>query len=570
MNNRPVLPQCRRPLLFDSVEFFMVHRRLPVLAAAALFLTAAAAQATKPQSWTFATQTDFAEGQFENTVVNSYGELTLGRTLTPVPTSEGAESVQAFAQTPDGAVYVATSPKAKVYRIEGGKSTVVYTAGKGFDDITAMAVDAKGNLLVALSGETAKLVSVSPDGKAQTTRFQQEDVDYIWAIQSAADGTLYLGTGPHGKVYKIAGDAAPTVVLETGQKNVTALAWDAKKNLVAGTDARGLVIQVDAATGKPFVLLDAGKVDINGLVSDAAGNLYVATAKAEVADQSGPGSDSDNGPPEEPDTKSKPSTPEKEPIEPPATSEPQGRGPDFSGIRLLLGAAAPELPADLKALLKKAATKTAGGGGGGATKSKSRPMPSHADKTQKSMRSEEPDEEADTSTVYKISADGVVSTLLQDQGLNYSLLLAGDELLVGTGDEGKLYAYSLHDESTTLVARVKEQQISTLFADRAGNIFLGTGNMAQVYQMGNSPAPTGTFTSQVLDAAHTAAWGHALVHSKQPQGTKVTIATRSGNTEDVDANPKFWSDWTDAGDGVEPRAAHQKRDARTPRNARPR
>jgi hypothetical protein len=535
----------------------MSYRRLPVFAAAALFLTAAVAQATRPQAWTFATQKDFAEGQFENTVVNSYGELTLGRTLTRIPTDAGAESVQAFAQTPDGAIYVATSPKAKVYRIDGGKSTVVYTAGKGFDDITAMAVDANGNLLVALSGETAKLVSISGDGKAELTRFQQEDVDYIWAIQPVADGTVYLGTGPHGKVYKIAaggGDAAASVVLETGQKNVTALAWDGNKNLVAGTDARGLVIRVDAATGKPFVLLDAGKVDVNGMVSDAAGNLYVATAKAEASDQSGPGGEGgDNTQPEEPETKSKPSVPEKEPIQPPAGDEgggmsPQGRGPDFSGVRVILGAASPELPADLKALLKKAAaekpTKAAGGG-----KPKAGALRARAEKAQKMLHAEESEETPDTSTVYKIGADGVVSTLLQDEGSNYSLLLAGNELLIGTGDEGKLYAYQLHDESTTLVARVKEQQISTIFADRAGTIFLGTGNMAQVYQMGASLADSGTFTSQALDASHTAAWGHAILQATQAAGAKITISTRSGNTEDVDANPKFWSEWSDAGDG---------------------
>ena len=35
----------------------------------------------------------------------------------------------------------------------------------------------------------------------------------------------------------------------------------------------------------------------------------------------------------------------------------------------------------------------------------------------------------------------------------------------------------------------------------------------------------------------------------QAAGAKITISTRSGNTEDVDANPKFWSEWSDAGDG---------------------
>ncbi len=205
----------------------MHHRHINAFVTpAAILLCAAAASAARPQSWSFATQKDFFEGRFENVVVDSYGQLTLGRTLTPIPAEHPGESVQGFAQTPDGALYVATSPSAKVFRIKDGKTEVVYTAPKGFEDITAIASDVKGNLLIALSGESAKLISINPggDATAATTRFENKDVDYIWAIVPAADDTVYLGTGPHGKVYKLAGNSEPEVLLETGQKNVTALA----------------------------------------------------------------------------------------------------------------------------------------------------------------------------------------------------------------------------------------------------------------------------------------------------------------------------------------------------------
>src|SRR5579875_1784460 len=98
-------------------------RRIPPSLFISTLLLASAAQAARPQSWTFASQKDFAEGRFENVVVNSYGELSLGRALTPVPLDHTGENISAFAQTADGGIYVATSPEAAIYRIDSHKAT---------------------------------------------------------------------------------------------------------------------------------------------------------------------------------------------------------------------------------------------------------------------------------------------------------------------------------------------------------------------------------------------------------------------------------------------------------------
>ena len=44
-------------------------------------LTASAAPAVVPAAWTHTTEADFAEGQFDQTVASSRGEITLGRKL---------------------------------------------------------------------------------------------------------------------------------------------------------------------------------------------------------------------------------------------------------------------------------------------------------------------------------------------------------------------------------------------------------------------------------------------------------------------------------------------------------
>ncbi len=306
------------------------------------------------------------------------------------------------------------------------------------------------------------------------------------------------------------------------------------------------------------MLLDAGKLDVNALLTDAAGNLYVATAKAQFTDQNakeagGPGGADSM----EPETRSKPDAPETQPVEPappgaddagktPAT---QGMGPLPPGFRVVLGAAGTDMPADLKTMLRKANSGNKPSAMARSPKNKSDTLPMRrSGQRGKSMNLDETPSADDVSGVTRISPDGLATPLVQDQGECYSLLLVGDELLIGTGDEGKLFSYHLRDESLALIARVKEQQISNLFADQAGDIFLGTGNMARIYELGATLAHTGSFTSQVLDASHTASWGHAMTDANTPSGSKTVIESRSGNTQDVLASAKFWSDWTPTGE----------------------
>ncbi len=520
-----------------------------------LLLAAAAAQAAKPQSFSFSNQRDYSEGKFDNTVVDSYGELTLGRSLSPVDLKTTGESVGAFAQTSDGAVYAAVSGaggSAAIYRIDadGKRGRAVYTAPKGFSEIDALIADSSGNLLAGLSGETARLVRIDPKGSADDagkTVFENKDVNYIWSVLQSADGTIFVATGPHGKIYKVSPGGDTSVLLDTKQKNVMALALDSKGNLIAGTDAHGLVIRCDATSGKPFVLLDAGKVDVSEIVPDAAGNLYVATAKAEVS----PDEADDSGAADDSETKSKPAAPETEPVEPPDTdaTKPATQGGMVWPLEIGRNrtCAAGDMPADLKAMMKKldAAKK----------KPKGAPtLPGRGAKGLKSLAADNSDSSEDASTVYRIAADGTVTTVMQESGMNYALLVTkgadGDEVLVGTGPQGKLYRYRPGDQSLALIARVKEQQISTLFADRSGAVFLGTGNGAKVYQMGAGLAKSGTFTSQALDAAHRASWGHVWMDRSVPEGTGVSIATRTGNTEDVETTGAFWSDWSAGGDEI--------------------
>src|SRR5947209_3232581 len=82
----------------------------------------------------------------------------------------------------------------------------------------------------------------------------------------AADGrTLFAGTGPHGRVYKITPDDKAVVLFQARQEHILSLARGDNGLLFAGTDKNGLVYRIDAG-GTARVLFQAAQPEVRALV----------------------------------------------------------------------------------------------------------------------------------------------------------------------------------------------------------------------------------------------------------------------------------------------------------------
>ena len=549
---------------------------LKVLPFAALLLTAATALAVRTQYWNHQTEQDFSEGNFENTVINSYGELTLGRELKTIALGEPVEMVVGIAGSGDGAMYAATTPDAKIFRIAEGKVKVFFQLPEAQGILTTIGADGKGVLLGTSNGKHAKLLRLDADGKGTPPRpvtvFEKEGVENIWSILSGADGALYVGTGPKAQVYKVAGDGAATLVLDAGAgagKNIVSLALDKQNRLIAGTDGTGLVIRA-GAEGKPFVLHDAGAVDITALVLDDAGNLYAAASKGESGGPNLNGMEDEGA-----GTKSKPGTTEPEPVDlpddepatkpkapaPPPKTRPavpatggHGMAPQTLLPFGVLADKMPELSPELQALLQKVTPRGSGVKDDPTTRRKHPPTSTRIASPGKSrigahskLRGDEGEGEAGNA-VYKIAPDGSVTTIFTGQESVMALLwhkpASGGELLIGTGTTGRIFSYTPADQSQALVARVKEETVTALALGKDGTVFAGASNMGQVYTLSAELAKEGTYTSKVLDAARSADWGRARITTGAADKGSATFATRTGNVQDVEKSARFWSDWT--------------------------
>jgi len=179
-------------------------------------------------------------------------------------------NVQVVRLGPDGALYAATLPSGKVYQLKpdatvkqnDSSATLVFDAAQ-FDDA------------IAANGKT-------------TGNKTESKPHYIWDLTFDQAGRLYIATGGPGAVYRVdpaksdaKGDPVPhqgkpEAFFKSDEAHIRSLAWDAKGNLIAGSDGSGLVYRINPQ-GKGYVLFEAPRREITAVTVAANGTIYAAS-----------------------------------------------------------------------------------------------------------------------------------------------------------------------------------------------------------------------------------------------------------------------------------------------------
>src|SRR2546423_13426932 len=140
-------------------------------------------------------------------------------------------------------------------------------------DVTALAVAQDGTLYAGTSPD-GKVYKVGADGHAEV--FFDPPDKYIWSLAVLPDGSLAVGTGDNGKLYRVrAAGARPeqALLIDTNETHVKSLAGDGRGQVIAGTDPGGLVLGVSPA-GKAFAVYAAPLRQIHSLALAPDGSLY--------------------------------------------------------------------------------------------------------------------------------------------------------------------------------------------------------------------------------------------------------------------------------------------------------
>jgi len=71
------------------------------------------------------------------------------------------------------------------------------------------------------------------------------DQPEIWSVEQASDGSLYVGTGHRGRLYKVDPAGNGTLLWTADQPEIFAVAIDAKGVVYAGTSPDGKVYRIE-------------------------------------------------------------------------------------------------------------------------------------------------------------------------------------------------------------------------------------------------------------------------------------------------------------------------------------
>src|ERR1700674_2149876 len=197
-------------------------------------------------------RTELLKGEARGVSVTDNGTLTLAPRFDQVFNTEQAY-VWCAAIDSAGNVYLGTGHDGKIFRVTpDGKGTLFYKAAEL--DVTALAV----------AGDGAIYAGTPPD-------------KYIWSLAIMNDGSLAVGTGDSGKLYRVrAAGAKPesSLLISTNQTHVMSLTVNKQGDLIAGTDPGGLVLRI-SPDGTAFGLFDAQWREIHALAPAADGSIYV-------------------------------------------------------------------------------------------------------------------------------------------------------------------------------------------------------------------------------------------------------------------------------------------------------
>ncbi|HEV2985092.1 MAG TPA: hypothetical protein VGX46_11910 [Vicinamibacterales bacterium] len=389
----------------------------------------------------------------------------------------------------------------------------------------SMIAESDGSLFIG-TGNEGKVFRVDPQGKGSLF-FESTELE-AHALAPAPNGGVYVGTSPDGRIYKVNRNGTASTFFSSDDKYIWALAVDAKGNLFAGTGDKGIIYKI-APDGKGAPFYKTNATHATALAFDKAGNLLAGTGS------------------------------------PGKVLRIDAEGKAF----VLLDSPFQEIRAlrfDEKGTLYVAALSGRGSSGGGGapvmtddridrpTAAEPRaPIPSvSVEVTSMSVvdvggssagSSSREDRRLPKGAVYRISPDGLWDQLWESRDdAPYDLTFdQGGTLIVGTGNKGKVYRLEGDPPRPTLLARASAQQVTAFHKDLRGRLYYATANPGKLFRLSSERAARGTYESEVRDAQMVSTWGALSWRGTTPGGGRIELYTRSGNTETTDDT---WSAWS--------------------------
>ena len=272
---------------------------VPLLTATLVAATAAPAIAQGTRLWTQSTLDQLEKGTPEGVTLTSDGRLRQGPGLTSLVTTPST-FVWSIAAENNGDAYLATQSPATVLRVQANagarpfklfetRDVSVQVVRLGPDGALYAATMPSGKVYKLNPAATAKqdeanatvvfdMSKLAPAEDGNTGADKQSKPHYIWDMTFDKEGRLYIATGGPAAIFRVdvrKPGAQPEEFFKSDEAHIRSLAWERDGSLIAGSVGSGLVYRIDPQ-GKGYVIFDAPKGEITALAVGPDGNIYAA------------------------------------------------------------------------------------------------------------------------------------------------------------------------------------------------------------------------------------------------------------------------------------------------------
>ena len=376
--------------------------------------------------------------------------------------------------------------------------------------IWALAEDSRGNVFVG-GGSPGKVVRIGSTSAAggevkPETVFEVKDLE-IHALAVDAADNLYAATSPDPKIYKITPDGKASVFFEPEAKYVWALAFDPRGNLLVATGDKGELYRVDPK-GEAKLFFSTEETHARSIAVDKSGNVIVGTDPSGLILRISPSG-------------------EGFVLYQAAKKEVTAVaiGADGSIYAAAVGNKRQRLPTAAAPAPRRSQVV---------------PAPAPAPRPSRPARPPV----AGGTEVYRIFPDGEPRQLwASNHEVVYALAFdSNGKLLLGTGNQGKIFQIDSEYLYTSLL-KAEATQVTAFLQTRSGALYAASSNLGRLLEISSAYEADGSFESEAFDARHFARWGRVFWQAEAPDGSSVTVFTRSGNVDNPDRN---WSPWSPA------------------------
>jgi hypothetical protein len=329
-----------------------------------------------------------------------------------------------------------------------------------------------------VAGTPGRLFELS--GGELTLLFEDATADFP-ALAVGYGGDLFVGTAPGGQVHRVHPDGASELFHDTGQGYVWSMAYSREHGLLVGTGSPARVLSLDAR-GEAHVVYESGESSVTVLAC-VGDRVLAGTSGSGLLVDVTPGRDA----------------------------------------AVLFDAPSEEI---------SAAARSEDGEVYFASASVSLADALDRDTGSGSTMGE--------GAVWRTTPAGGVVGLWDSPDVPITALGngPGGAVWAGTGAKGTLVSVGPRGKSD-LVASLDAEEVLSIVGS-GGQTLVATGAPGTVYAFGQGVAASGSYESGVFEGGSACVWGEMRWRAEEPDGARVALFTRSGNTAEPD---ETWSEW---------------------------